>query len=114
MLGPMVYGAAFWACDDDEAISKLGYDDSKGLTAEVRERMFKGIKEKEKDRIGFITVAIPAATISAKMLRAHPYSLNKCPGDAVSAWSSASLPRASTCPWCTWTRWVTLRSMRVG
>ena len=77
VLGPMVYGAAFWACDDDEAISKLGYDDSKGLTAEVRERMFKGIKEKEKDRIGFITVAIPAATISAKMLRAHPYSLNK-------------------------------------
>ena len=77
VLGPMVYGAAFWAKDDDEAISKLGYDDSKGLTAEVREKMFKGIKEKEKGRIGFTTVAIPAATISAKMLRAFPYSLNK-------------------------------------
>ena len=73
----MVYGAAFWASKDDEAISKLGYDDSKGLTAEVRERMFKGIQEKEKERIGFTTVAIPAAAISAKMLRAHPYSLNK-------------------------------------
>ena len=77
VLGAMVYGAAFWARDDDESISRLGYDDSKGLTAEVRERMFKGIQEKEKDRIGFTTVAIPAAAISAKMLRAHPYSLNK-------------------------------------
>ena len=38
VLGAMVYGAAFWRVEDDEDISARGYDDSKGLTAEVREK----------------------------------------------------------------------------
>ncbi len=77
VLGAMVYGAAFWRVEDDEDISARGYDDSKGLTAEVREKLFTAIKEEEKHRIGFTTVSIPAHAISAQMLRAHPYSLNK-------------------------------------
>lgn len=62
-------------------MSAKGYDDSKGLTPEVREKMYKGIKEDESENMGFVTVSIPAHTISCKMMRQNKYSLNKMSWD---------------------------------
>ena len=45
VLGSMTYGCAYWRIEDNEEIIKLGYDDSKKLTAEARESMFDGIKK---------------------------------------------------------------------
>ena len=41
LLGPMVYGAAFWPEDEADEIAKFGFDDSKALTAVNREALFK-------------------------------------------------------------------------
>ena len=81
VLGAMLYGAAFWAEADDVEMSAKGYDDSKGLTPEVREALFNAIQNDEKNNMGFMTVAIPATAISAKMMRQHKYSLNKMSWD---------------------------------
>ena len=81
VLGAMLYGAAFWLEAEDELMSAKGYDDSKGLTPEVREKMYKGIKEDESENMGFVTVSIPAHTISCKMMRQNKYSLNKMSWD---------------------------------
>lgn len=76
VLGSMTYGCAYWRVEDDEEITKLGYDDSKKLTAEARENMFEGIK-KNSHRIGWIVVDIPATAISAMMMKQSPISLNQ-------------------------------------
>lgn len=52
----------------------LARADSKALTAEKRERLFKRLKETK--RIGWTVASIPATEISHKMLRRQPYSLN--------------------------------------
>jgi ribonuclease H2 subunit A len=81
VLGAMVYGAAFWLEAEDVEMSAKGYDDSKGLTAEVREKLYTAIKNDESENMGFVTVSIPATAISCKMFRQHPYSLNKMSWD---------------------------------
>jgi ribonuclease H2 subunit A len=81
VLGAMLYGAAFWLESEDATMSAKGYDDSKGLTPEVREKLFNAIKNDEKDNMGYTTVSIPATAISCKMMRQHPYSLNKISWD---------------------------------
>jgi ribonuclease H2 subunit A len=40
VLGPMVYGAAFWSLADDAAIKAMGFDDSKALSEKQREALF--------------------------------------------------------------------------
>lgn len=54
VLGPMVYGAAYWPVADDAAMSALGFDDSKALAAETREGLFE--KMKTTDRLGCVVV----------------------------------------------------------
>lgn len=44
VMGPMVYGAAFWPVTENDAMSALGFDDSKALTAENREGLFAKMK----------------------------------------------------------------------
>lgn len=77
VLGPMIYGAAYWRIEDDEIISKLGYDDSKALSKEKRDEFFEGIVEKNGHRIGWILRTLSAAEISANSLGKVPVSLNK-------------------------------------
>ena len=77
VLGPMTYGCAYWRIEDDEEISALGYDDSKAISAETREKLFDGIANKNAYRIGWIVVDIPATSISALMLKQSPTSLNR-------------------------------------
>lgn len=44
VMGPMVYGAAYWPVADNDAMCALGFDDSKALTAESRDKLFDKMK----------------------------------------------------------------------
>lgn len=67
VLGPMVYGAAFWPVAMDEEIGKLGFRDSKALTAAERDSLFARLKRSGK--IGYVLRVISAREISARMLQ---------------------------------------------
>lgn len=75
VLGPMVYAAAYWPKSEAEAIDKLGFNDSKQLKEEDRERFYKMLG-KEADRIGHVICDLPAEHISANMMLRTPVSLN--------------------------------------
>ncbi|GBG29664.1 Ribonuclease H2 subunit A [Hondaea fermentalgiana] len=75
VLGPMVYGAAYWPKSEADSIDKLGFNDSKQLKETDRDRFF-GILEREKDRIGHVICDLSAEHISANMLLRTPVSLN--------------------------------------
>ena len=80
VMGPMVYGAAFWPLSEQESIEKLGYDDSKALAEEQRESMFEGIKAHP--HIGYTICNLSAECISCSMLQEDPISLNRLSHDA--------------------------------
>lgn len=44
VMGPMVYGAAFWPVAQGDEMDALGFDDSKALSAESREMLFAKMK----------------------------------------------------------------------
>ena len=79
VLGPMVYGAAYWRPEDAESIPK-GFNDSKQLDAKTRSKLFELIKASPE--IGFVVRVIHASEISRNMLRAEPYNLNAMSHDA--------------------------------
>lgn len=81
VLGSLVYTAAFWPADENEAISKLGFDDSKQLKEGERDRLFERIKKH--GSIGWVIEELTAETISKEMLRAQSQSLNSISYDAV-------------------------------
>ncbi|KAK8792759.1 hypothetical protein WA158_004923 [Blastocystis sp. Blastoise] len=74
VLGPMVYGCAYWVLDKNDEISKKGFDDSKALTAEKREEL-KTIIDSSMD-IGYVLRVLSPEEISANMLQKNPYNLN--------------------------------------
>lgn len=78
-LGPMTYGATFWAVNDNEAIPK-GFNDSKELKPEVRSKLFQ--KAMETPELGFCLRVLHASEISRNMLRKEPYNLNAMSHDA--------------------------------
>ncbi|CAK4674237.1 unnamed protein product [Aphanomyces euteiches] len=79
ILGPMVYGAAYWRVEDDATMSAQGFDDSKALTHEVRERLFAKIQATTD--MGYVTRTIPATEISHNMLTRRR-NLNEMSRDA--------------------------------
>jgi ribonuclease H2 subunit A len=80
-LGPMVYGSAFCAVEDEERLKKMGFMDSKQLTEAKRDKLWA-----ELQACGFIGWSIrvlEAKEISAGMLRRdNPYNLNAQSHDA--------------------------------
>lgn len=75
VLGPMVYGCAFWPADPNgntkhskEMKAKFGFADSKQLKEEDRELIFKRMKEAHHKEIGFFADVIDATTLSQNML----------------------------------------------
>ena len=81
VLGSLIYVTAFWPMAQHEEICKLGYNDSKQLKEEDRERLFKGIQSHHS--IGWVIEELTAETISKEMQRVNPVSLNAISYDAV-------------------------------
>ena len=73
MLGDMTYACAYWPADKDAAIRKEGYDDSKALSAETRQRFFSGINAHPD--IGFVLRVISPREISENMLQVSDFVL---------------------------------------
>eukprot|EP00514_Thraustochytrium_sp_LLF1b_P007921 CAMPEP_0184536628 /NCGR_PEP_ID=MMETSP0198_2-20121128/16548_1 /TAXON_ID=1112570 /ORGANISM="Thraustochytrium sp., Strain LLF1b" /LENGTH=307 /DNA_ID=CAMNT_0026929797 /DNA_START=5 /DNA_END=928 /DNA_ORIENTATION=+ len=76
VIGPMIFGAAYWPLDQSDSINKLGFNDSKQLTESDRERMF-GIIDRESDKIGHVLCTLSAEHISTNMMARNPVSLNE-------------------------------------
>ena len=75
VLGPMVYGLAYWSVDAANRIP-TSFNDSKQLSEQQRERIWEEILE-HKD-IGFAFKALLPNEISRNMLRSPtPYNLNE-------------------------------------
>jgi ribonuclease H2 subunit A len=79
VLGPMTYGAAYWAPDKASCIPR-GFLDSKVLNPEVRSRLFE--KAMQAPDVGFVLRVLHASEISRNMLRKEPYNLNAMSHDA--------------------------------
>ena len=88
LLGPLVYGCAYWCATDEASVGKLGFADSKVLTEAKRDALFETMQRDA--RVGWAVEAIPAALLSGSMLRRTPVSLN-----ATSHASAAALVRAA-------------------
>ena len=86
VLGPMIYGAAFWnaALDTDTTRIPPGFHDSKQLTDDVRSDLLEQLLSSQD--IGFCARILHASEISRNMLRAGlPYNLNQMSHDAAMA-----------------------------
>ena len=61
VLGPMVYSAAYWPIDSNDACGAMGFDDSKVLSAASRKILYKRITESTEIGylITFICQALP-------------------------------------------------------
>ena len=78
VLGPMTYAAAYW--EDGIEIPK-GYNDSKQLTPDMRDKLFAATVADP--NIGFVIRVLHAKEISQNMLRKNdPYNLNAMSHDA--------------------------------
>ena len=80
-LGPMVYGSAFCAVEDEERVKKMGFMDSKQLTEAKREQLWAELQQC--GFIGWRIRVLDAKEISEGMLRRHQkYNLNAMSHDA--------------------------------
>jgi len=82
VLGPMVYGMAYWNGAEAVAAAKIPKDfqDSKQLTESKRSQLFQTILQTP--AMGFGVRVLPASEISRNMLRPEPYNLNQMSHDA--------------------------------
>mmetsp|Transcript_1094 Transcript_1094/g.2014 ORF Transcript_1094/g.2014 Transcript_1094/m.2014 type:complete len:117 (+) Transcript_1094:14-364(+) len=71
VLGPMVYGCAFWPYIDDEHSMKLkkeyGFQDSKKLNETQRDKIFKLIEKNRFKELGYFVTVLSAQELSTKM-----------------------------------------------
>ncbi|KDO24659.1 hypothetical protein SPRG_10192 [Saprolegnia parasitica CBS 223.65] len=79
ILGPMVYGAAYWPVSLDSTMRAMGFDDSKALSHDSRTQLFAKIKATAD--VGYVTRSISAAEISHNMLTRRR-NLNEMSRDA--------------------------------
>ena len=79
VLGPMVYGMAYWSVDCIDQIPK-GFHDSKQLTDDTRTKLLDQMLHHPD--IGFGMRSILPSEISRHMLRPKPYNLNEMSHDA--------------------------------
>eukprot|EP00536_Pseudo-nitzschia_multiseries_P003952 jgi/Psemu1/323232/estExt_fgenesh1_pg.C_630023 len=84
VLGPMVYGCAYWSVDVADSIPK-GFRDSKQMKESERDTLFEELKE-HRD-IGYALRSILPSEISRNMLRKSTdvYNLNEMSHDAAIA-----------------------------
>jgi len=75
VCGPMTYGAAYGPIEGEKRLRGMGFADSKKLTEEKRDELFKDIKGAP-DFLGWIVSILSAADISAAMMGRINYNLN--------------------------------------
>ncbi|CAG2120722.1 unnamed protein product, partial [Medioppia subpectinata] len=63
VLGPMVYGLAFFPLSQESLLKKLDFADSKTLTEEKREEIFEKIGKNEYKKIGYLATVLSPVTI---------------------------------------------------
>jgi ribonuclease H2 subunit A len=82
VLGPMVYGLAYWSADEEELTQPIpkGFNDSKQLSDDTRRSLFRQLVDHPD--IGFIMRSFLPSEISRNMLRSEPYNLNQMSHDA--------------------------------
>lgn len=76
MLGPLVYGVAYCPLVYKERMEKLGFADSKTLTAAIRSDLL-GILQSDPDNLGWSVRVVSPQAISSGMLRKPPTNLNR-------------------------------------
>ncbi|XP_041960362.1 ribonuclease H2 subunit A isoform X1 [Alosa sapidissima] len=81
VLGPMVYGICFCPVSKKEDLKGLKLADSKTLTEEQRESLFKKLDE-AKSFVGWTLQVLSPNTISTSMLQRTKYNLNALSHDA--------------------------------
>jgi ribonuclease H len=82
VLGPMIYGVAYWHPSQTATIPS-DFADSKQLTDEIRTKLFAKLLH-ETPTLGFGIRIIHAHEISRNMTRSPPYNLNQMSHDAAS------------------------------
>lgn len=80
VLGPMIYGAAYWHPSQTSSIPQ-DFNDSKQLTEEKRALLLKKILY-ETPSMGFAVRVLHASEIARNMLRPAPYNLNQMSHDS--------------------------------
>jgi ribonuclease H2 subunit A len=80
VLGPMVYGMAYWNTAMEATSIPKDFNDSKQLKEEDRERLFDVILNHQD--IGFAVRSLLPSEISRNMLRTYPYNLNEMSHDS--------------------------------
>ena len=91
VLGPMVYGAAFWHSDDNKELEEIGFNDSKVLNANTRYELAK--KMIQSNKIGWVSHSLSARSISQDMLARNPINLNELSFAAASGMISKVLEK---------------------
>ncbi|CAH3036999.1 unnamed protein product [Porites lobata] len=80
VLGPMVYGICYYPLSRAEEVKNLGLADSKTLSEEQREELFKTVDE-NKEFIGWAINILSPNYLSKSMLKRTKYSLNEVSHD---------------------------------
>eukprot|EP00038_Savillea_parva_P013152 m.209238 g.209238 ORF g.209238 m.209238 type:complete len:335 (+) comp24500_c0_seq1:35-1039(+) len=75
VCGPMTYGICYGPISGEKRLKGMGFMDSKQLSEDVREKLFKKIKEAE-DFIGWSVAVLSPQDISGHMLGRIQYNLN--------------------------------------
>ena len=83
VVGPMVYGMAFWHPSVQDKTKDFNFSDSKQLSEQQREKLFEMILKSTE--MGFCARVLHASEISRNMLRREPYNLNQMSHDAAIA-----------------------------
>lgn len=94
VLGPMVYGTCFSPLTIKKEVEEIGFADSKTLTEEQREDLFKKIADAS-DRIGWIVDVLSPNFISNAMLRRFKYNLNEMSHDTAISLIKRALERGA-------------------
>ena len=89
-LGPMVYGSAFCAVDDEPKLRKMGFMDSKQLTEAKRDSLWDQVQAS--GFIGWRIRVLQAKEISAGMLGRHTKCASKGHERRLSTLTSAARP----------------------
>lgn len=94
VLGPMVYGTCFSPLSIKKEVEKIGFADSKTLSEDQREELFKKIADAS-DRIGWIVDILSPNFISNSMLRRFKYNLNEMSHDTAISLIKRALERGA-------------------